>query len=97
MRGGAKRSPLTLPTLSPPKTNATARERSSKGIDLAIRSVAADGETPSPIPTKILEKISPGINPAREGRRAVANDQVNTPISRTFLPPRFLANQPPGN
>lgn len=26
--------PITLPTLKPPKTNATARERSSNGIDL---------------------------------------------------------------
>lgn len=29
--------------------------------------------------------INPGINPASKGTRAVANDQVNTPISRTFL------------
>jgi len=26
--------PITLPTLKPPKTNATARERSSNGVDL---------------------------------------------------------------
>ena len=26
--------PITLPTLKPPNTNATARERSSNGIDL---------------------------------------------------------------
>ena len=35
--------------------------------------------------TNILDKINPGINPASKGTRAVANDQVNTPISRTFL------------
>jgi len=28
--------PVTLPTLRPPKTNATARERSSNGMDLHI-------------------------------------------------------------
>jgi len=28
--------PITLPTLKPPKTNPTARERSSNGIDLHV-------------------------------------------------------------
>lgn len=35
--------------------------------------------------TNILDKIRPGINPARTGTSAVASDQVKTPISRTFL------------
>lgn len=35
--------------------------------------------------TKILDKTKPGVNPATKGTSAVANDQVNTPISRTFL------------
>jgi len=51
MMGGANRSPKTLPKLKPPKTTATALDRSCKGMDLAIKSVAADGETPSPMPT----------------------------------------------
>ena len=38
--------------------------------------------------TNILDKINPGINPASKGTRAVANDQVNTPILRTFLNPK---------
>jgi hypothetical protein len=32
--------------------------------------------------------INPGINPASKGTIAVANDQVNTPILRTFLNPK---------
>lgn len=35
--------------------------------------------------TKILQRISPGINPATIGTSAVANDQTTTPTSRTFL------------
>lgn len=35
--------------------------------------------------TKILDNINPGIYPARNGTRAVASDQVSTPISKTFL------------
>lgn len=35
--------------------------------------------------TNILEKTSPGINPASKGTNAVANDQTRTPTWRTFL------------
>lgn len=35
--------------------------------------------------TKILDKTSPGIYPARTGTNAVANDQVKTPSARTCL------------
>uniref|UniRef100_A0A0A9DN52 Uncharacterized protein n=1 Tax=Arundo donax TaxID=35708 RepID=A0A0A9DN52_ARUDO len=54
-------------------------------MDLAIKSVAADGETPSPMPTRILDNTSPGMNPATAGIIAVAKDHTTTPTSSTFL------------
>lgn len=37
--------------------------------------------------TRILDKTSPGINPATVGTRAVAKDHARTPILSTFLQP----------
>jgi hypothetical protein len=53
--------------------------------NLAMRSVAAAGETPSPSPTRRRQKRRPGMKEATHGTAAVAKDHINTPARKTVL------------
>ncbi|GMH45562.1 hypothetical protein BSKO_13519 [Bryopsis sp. KO-2023] len=87
---------MTLPTCRPPKMNEIALDLSSTGTALATISVAAEGATASPIPTKDRESTSPGTVPASNGKDAVARDHNPTPDGITVLPPSLEHRYPPG-
>ena len=91
MISGDAERPSTLPMLKPLNTHATARPRSFSGTDLAMTSVAAAGEMPSPRPTSTREMNSALVSPATKGTAIVAADQMKTPMGNILAPPNLVA------